>query len=66
MTYSNDTDLLFCFLIKADSVLKDKETVSGNVKEQAEKLKAKAMKLAEDASVKFSTLRGKFLLLLSI
>ena len=45
---------------KADAFLKDKETVSGNVKEQAEKLKAKAMKLAEDASVKFSTLRGNF------
>ena len=46
---------------KADSVLKEKETVSGNVKEQAERLKAKAMKLAEDASVKFSTLRGECL-----
>jgi laminin beta 1 len=43
---------------KADQLLRQKEAQSGNVKEQAERLKAKAMKLAEDASVKFSTLRG--------
>ena len=44
---------------RADQLLRQKEAQSGNVKEQAERLKAKAMKLAEDASVKFSTLRGK-------
>ena len=44
---------------RADQLLRQKEAQSGNVKEQAERLKAKAMKLAEDASVKFSTLRGQ-------